>query len=161
MKVYFNVDKRTTTESLKSLAAISVATRVTSEESLKKLEIPAILMRDLLVAHEDPWKRKEASKVLARDKSMATGEKTMVNLRYDVLARRSYRTSILAEENSQQIKNAESTKKKVLVGAESPASTSSETRDHKGRAARVQLGREGIAPSPKSTKITYQIQAVS
>ena len=116
MKVYFNVDKRTTTESLKSLAAISVATRVTSEESLKKLEIPASLMRDLLEAHEDPWKGQEASKGLAGDKSMTTGKKTMVNLRYDVLARRSYRTNISAEENSQQIKNAESTKKKVLVG---------------------------------------------
>ena len=147
------MDKRTTTESLKSLAAISVATRVTSEESLKKLDVPKSLMRDLLVAHEDPWKRKEASKVLARDKSMATGEKTMINLRYDVLARRSYITSILAEENSQQIKNAESTKKKVLVGA----STSSETGDHMERAARVQPGREGRA----STKIIYQIKAVS
>ena len=41
--------------SLKVLAARSVAARVTSEESLKKLEVPASLLRDLLVAHRDSW----------------------------------------------------------------------------------------------------------
>ena len=43
--------------SLKVLAARSVAARVTSEESLDKLEVPAILVRDLLVAHRDSWLR--------------------------------------------------------------------------------------------------------
>ena len=41
--------------SLKVLAARSVAARVTSEESLEKLEVPASLLRDLLVAHRDSW----------------------------------------------------------------------------------------------------------
>ena len=46
-------------ESLKALAARSVSARVTSEESLLKLEVPRTVIGDLLVAHENSWKRKE------------------------------------------------------------------------------------------------------
>ena len=44
-------------DSLRALAARSVAARVTSEESLTELELPRSLFRDLKVAHEDLWKR--------------------------------------------------------------------------------------------------------
>ena len=55
-KLRFHIQRRRTMESLKTLAARSVAARVTSEESLTKLELPRSLIRDLVVAHEDPWK---------------------------------------------------------------------------------------------------------
>ena len=98
-------------ESLKTLAARSVAARVTSEESLKKLEVPGGLIRDLLVAHGDPWKREDA-----KDKNQATEIKTMVNLKWCYFTRRVYRTPVMAEERSLKMKNAESTKEKILVG---------------------------------------------
>ena len=44
-------------DSLKALAAHSIAARVTSEESLTKLELPRSLFQDLKVAHKDLWKR--------------------------------------------------------------------------------------------------------
>ena len=54
-EAYFDVIRRSSMESLKVLAARTVAARVTSEESLNKLEVPKSLLGDLLVAHQDPW----------------------------------------------------------------------------------------------------------
>ena len=54
--LHFQIQKRRSLESLKALAARSVAARVTSEESLTMLELPRSLIKDLVTAHEDPWK---------------------------------------------------------------------------------------------------------
>ena len=51
-------------DSLKTLSARSVATRVTSEDSLTKLELPKSLFRDLVVAHEDLWKKRDVDLAL-------------------------------------------------------------------------------------------------
>ena len=54
--LHFQIQKRRSMESLKALAARSVAARVTSKESLALLELPRSLVRDLVAAHKDPWK---------------------------------------------------------------------------------------------------------
>ena len=59
----FTIEKRipmdTKLDSLKALSARSVATRVTSEDSLTKLELPKSLFSDLVVAHKDLWKNRD------------------------------------------------------------------------------------------------------
>ena len=54
--LHFRISRRRTLSSLKALAARSSAARVTSEESLHNLELPRSLLRDLMDAHQDPWK---------------------------------------------------------------------------------------------------------
>ena len=56
-KAYFHVKKRSTMESLKVISARSVAARVTLKKSFEKLEVPRSLLGELLVAHEDPWRK--------------------------------------------------------------------------------------------------------
>ena len=46
------------------LAAESVAARVKSKESLKKLEVPRALIKNLLVARENAWKTKDVIKFI-------------------------------------------------------------------------------------------------
>ena len=60
----FLVQRRVTVDSLKMLAAKSVAARVKSKESLKKLEVPRALIKNLLVARENSWKTKDVIKVI-------------------------------------------------------------------------------------------------
>ena len=58
----FHFQRRRAMESLKALTARSVATRVTSEESLTMLELPRSLIRDLVVAHEE--KKRDVDRAL-------------------------------------------------------------------------------------------------
>ena len=119
--VDFNVLRRSSMESLKVLAARSVVTRVTSEESLKKLEVPRSLLGDILVAQQDSWsRRKVISKAsIPFDSRYKNGsaEKNsiMVNFKFDGLTKKVHRTILLLEENSLKMKNAESNKKNSLV----------------------------------------------
>ena len=61
-KAYFHAKKISTMESLKVLSARSVAARVTSKMSLKRLEVPQSLLGDLLVAHKDSWRKLSITK---------------------------------------------------------------------------------------------------
>ena len=50
--------------SLKELAGLSVAARVTTEKSLTKLELPRSLVSDLVFPHEDLWKKRDVDRAL-------------------------------------------------------------------------------------------------
>ena len=101
---------------LKVLAARSVASRVTSEESLKKLEVPASLLKDLLLAHRDSWLPERD--VINNNQSIpfhshyeTRTKNKMVYLNYG--GKRATRTVILPEESTVKLKNTKSIKKKA------------------------------------------------
>ena len=88
--------------SLKVLAARSVAARVTSEESLDKLEVPASLLRDLLVAHRDSWllERDDTRKnhSIPSNSENLIAETKIANLKHH--GKRTKRSTLLSEESN-------------------------------------------------------------
>ena len=86
-------------ESLKVLAARTVAARVSSEESLNNLEVPKSLLGDLLVAYQDHWSRRKvigkrsSIPFYSRKKNESAKKNTrMVNLKYDDRTKKVHRT---------------------------------------------------------------------
>ena len=96
-------------ESLKALAARSVAARITSKECLQRLEVPKSLFGDLLLAHEDSWRKLRIKKQTMCENRLAEKKSTMVNMKHDCRIK-----GVLSEKSLSKKKNVESTKKKGL-----------------------------------------------
>ena len=99
--------------SLKVLAARSVAARVTSEESLDKLEVPASLLRDLLVAHRDSWllERDDTRKnhsIPSNNENLIARTK-IANLKHH--EKRPKRSTLLSEESLLKLKKSSASKR--------------------------------------------------
>ena len=103
--------------SLKVLAARSVAARVTSEESLDKLEVPASQLRDLLVAHRDSWllerddTRKNHSSPSNNENLIAETKTKITNLKHH--GKRTKRSTLLSEESLLKIKKSPAYKRRL------------------------------------------------
>ena len=90
-------------ESLKALAARSVAARVTSKECLQRLEVPKSLFGDLLLAHEDSWRKLRIKKQTMCENRSAEKKSRMVNMKHDCRIK-----GVFSEKSLSKKKNVES-----------------------------------------------------